>query len=64
MPAVAVEYDSSYPASVALSELGTYGEAGEKNGSGFLGEVQGKFSKNLKNYSLSQTGKIGGNEDF
>lgn len=64
LPAVAVEYDSSYPASVALSELGTYGEAGEKNGSGFLGEVQDNFSKNLKNYSLSQTGKIDGNEVF
>ena len=64
LPAVAVEYDSSYPASIALSELGTYGEAGEKNGSGFLGEVQDKFSKNLKNYSLSQTGKIDGNEVF
>ena len=49
LPAVAVEYDSSYPASVAFSELGTYGEAGEKNGSGFLGEVQDKFSKHLKN---------------
>ena len=29
-----------------------------------MGEVQDKFSKNLKNYSLSQTGKIDGNEVF
>ncbi|MDD5789165.1 MAG: DNA polymerase IV [Spirochaetia bacterium] len=63
LPAVAVEYDTSYSASRAAAELGSYGLS-ESPGEGFLGETQKFFSRNLNEYSLPLTGRINGSEIF
>jgi DNA polymerase-4 len=62
LPSIAVEYNSSYTSS-ALSELGSYGTR-DAPGSGFLGEKQSAFDRDLSSYSIPLNGIIGGNEVF
>ncbi|MCR5172627.1 MAG: DNA polymerase IV [Treponema sp.] len=62
LPSIAVEYNSTY-SSKALSELGSYGTS-EHPGSGFLGEKQSSFDRDLSAYSLPLQGSIDGNEVF
>lgn len=62
LPAVAVEYNSTY-ASSALAELGSYGTS-EAPGSGFLGEKQSLFDRDLSPYSIPIQGTIDGTEVF
>lgn len=63
LPAVAIEYSSTY-AATALSELGSYGLASSP-GTGFLGMTQETFEKyNLEEYSLPLTAEISGNTVF
>lgn len=61
IPAVAVEFFDSYG---FLSELGSYGTHSAP-GTGFLGETQKYFSKDLKNYSVDfSPQKIGGADAY
>lgn len=60
LPAVAVEFDSSYSPE---TQLGSYGTA-DSPGTGFLGKTQEGFTKNLEDFSLELTGTINSSEVY
>ena len=60
LPAVALEFDSSYS---PQTELGSYGTASSP-GSGFLGKTQEGFTKDLKDFSLELTGTLNNSEVY
>ncbi len=60
LPAVALEFDSSYS---LQAELGSYGTASSP-GNGFLGKTQEGFTKNLEDFSLELTGTLNNQEVY